>query len=203
MTKLDQLLARITPERMLDPQLAKLDAAINAVTFTADDIQDHKTLYQYLGHFIWTVILGPAHPAIRSPREDGLDMAGQANTVESLYGRGWESLLLEIIQTGIEGGLHRVLRRIGTAVADQFADNAAAREVQRFWASLSTAEQVEIPTEYFRKFRHLLTSVISSPNDRRMVGGITTILSQHPRNLRALGRLDGNAPDRQRSAPSF
>ena len=193
-THLEQLLDRIHPARTIDPFEANLAWAIAHPGFSRREIRDRHSLGTCLAKFVVGVQWGdrPATHRMRGESTGMLDLAiYEDRTLQILrrqFGEHWEQVVMENVHHHLEGGLRHVLQTLGTGVVDQLARQVIQEQVSRYLDSISTAERIEAPQEYYARYHHLLPSIISG-RDRRLQVAFYKVLIEHPFMLRGLGRV--------------
>ena len=192
---LEQLLLRIHPARTIEPFEANLAWAITHPGFALREIRDRHSLGTCLAKFVVGVQWGDrsATHRMRGESTGMLELAiYEDRTLQVLrrqFGEHWEKVVMENVHHHLEGGLRHVLQTLGAGVVDQLARQVIQEQVSRYLDSISTAERIEAPQEYYARYHHLLPSIITSGQDRRLQVTFHKVLIEHPFMLRGLGRV--------------
>jgi len=182
-TKLDQLLASISPEQTIVETYNRANEAIN--TFSARSARIEKwdefrhCMAEFLRHLdFWTLCL-------RRPVGVSSDVYWEhcINILLGTYGTNGEKAAFEMARTGNEGGLYSVLKAAAMHVADKYSQNEISAKVGVYLENLSVDEQLEACSEYISKYGYLLPSEITEANAIRIRANFRKVLEKHPRLL--------------------
>ena len=183
-TGLDILIKKIDPSRTIDVDERRINEAIACFDWnkaTVNSFDEHKKcladfmreLYSHeflTGNVDFDTDFGYGLALQRLEREY------TGNTLQTVY---------EIMSTGSEGGVYKILRSLGRLVAEEFSRNAIGAHVSEFWSNLSTDEKLAVSDEYIDKFSDILPSRII--NDRvRVKANFPKVLENHPWMLKRI-----------------
>lgn len=190
MTKLDQLLSSIVPERTFEQVAGRVDEAINSFLPGSKQIDRYD---EFVTHAICFCRLVEAtvlrlRDGAPSASPD-LDRGRFMHVFSRAYGAQGLKTAFEIVRTGNEGGLYAVLRKLGEVLAGQYAENEIAARIWSYWNGLSMAEKLAAPDEYLSKYGHLLPSEITEGCAGRVRANLPKVLQEHPRLMRRLRRV--------------
>ena len=191
MTKLDELLSQIAPERTLDETARRATEALNSFSANSAVVDDWNEFTGLMGelfcHIENAVLrLSPA----RSVNKE-IDWGRCAKALTKRYGSQGEKAAFEIARTGNEGGLYSVLKAVAGQVAEDYAGNEISARVGRFWHDAPVEEKLAAADEYIEKFGHLLPSELTENGGARIKMNLAKVLEQHTRlirNLHGIGR---------------
>ena len=187
---LDELLAAISPERTLDHVSAGVDEAVNSFERRAVGTErwDWEDFEEYMGRFFQHVY----HVAcrLRAPMDDphGFFYAN-AHVLEQEYGPQWRRLVLQLVRTGAEGGLHRMLRASAERLAEHWTRNRIGSLVSEYWTSLSDREREQVPGEYLSKCGALLPPEVRRRLSYEPWFNFCKVLERHPHLVDRVRRL--------------
>lgn len=189
-SNLDELLAAIAPERTLDDVGAGVDEAVNSFERRAVGTErwDWEDFENYMGQFFQHVY----HVAcrLRAPMDDPHGFfCANAHVLEQEYGPKWRRLVLQLVRTGAEGGLHHMLRASAERLAEHWTGNRIRSLVAAYWESLSNREKERIPGEYLRKCGALLPAEVQRRLSREPWFNFCEVLKQHPYLVDRVRRL--------------
>jgi len=113
-----------------------------------------------------------------------------SNILNKIYGNNGEQVAYEMSNTGIEGGLYRVLKDITSQRIQYYNSNAVSARVTAFLNTLSTDERFEITNEYISRYGSLLPSEFTEGTGLTIgASKLHQILSQHPDLIRRMGQI--------------
>lgn len=197
-TKLDRLLESIDPERTLEENDRRVDEALNgfqspaAVITNWDRFRD--CLIRFLCHVESTVLKIPP------PKQVDIDFEwGRCfRILQKDYGPNGEKAAFETARTGNEGGLYRVLKTFARRMAYEYSENEINAKVLFYWKTLSVEEQLEAPSEYLRKYGHLLPPELTEGSAARVKVEFPEVLKKHPQLVRRLRKVGRNGESHHR-----
>ena len=189
-SKLDRLLGAIAPERTLDDVSAGVDAAVNrferrAVGTARWDWEDFE---DYMGRFFQHV--SQVACRLRTPMDDPHGFfCTNAHVLEKEYGPKWNRIVLQLVRTGAEGGLHRMLRASAQRLAEHWTRNRVRSLVSEYWESLSDRERQAVPEEYLEKCGAMLPVEARKRLSYEPWFNFFKVLEQHPYLVDRVRRL--------------
>jgi len=182
-TKLDKLLALISPEKTIVETYNRANEAINTFGVDAAQIQDWDRFRYCMAEFLRNLdcrILRLCEPVEASP---DYYWRRCAQVLLRVYGQSGEKAAFEVARTGNEGGLYGVLKAVAMRVADEYSENEISAKVSAYMDSLTVDEQFDACSEYVIKYGHLLPSEITEANAIRIRANFRKVLKEHPRLL--------------------
>jgi hypothetical protein len=197
---LNDLLTRIDPQRSIDRLEQRVHRALATFQVPFKRIRSYQQLRLLLAYFEFRL----AHwPNARSEQFPMQQAKGWYDTVykrmRARFGEMPERTIMYIAQTGVDGGLYGVLRRLADHYVFEQSRQYIHKEVDDFWQRLSGPDQREAINQYWRRYqRFLLPNDLASPRDWRLSGNFPSVLRKHPqlvRNRRRIGKaFHGAAP---------
>jgi len=190
-SKLEQLLDSLDPDRTLDEVARRADKAMNTFPLPSSQIADWEAFRRCLICFhqhVETTIL-----RLRGDVSGGADFdwGRCCQVLTRAFGVNGEKTAFEMARTGVEGGLYAVLKKTAQTVADSYADNEPSARIAAYWNQLSTDEKLAAPDEYLRRYGHLLPSELTEDGAGRVRADFSRVLREHLRmveRLRQIGR---------------
>lgn len=182
-TKLDRLLAFISPERTIIETYNRANGAINTFQTGAAQITNWNQFRYCMGKFLRHVDFCTLR--LRKP----VDVSSEyywghcISVLHGIYGPSGEKTAFEMARTGNEGGLYSVLKAVGMHRAEEYIQNEISAKVIAYMDSLSVDEQLDACSEYISKYGHLLPSEITESNAVRIRANFRKVLEKHPRLL--------------------
>ena len=190
-TNLDKLLESIDPAQTLDQVSARIDDALNSFLTESGIIKDWDefrklvtTFFRHIENYVLRI------HTFRSPDPD-IDWGRCCRLLIKKYGINGEKAAFEMVRTGTQGGLYKVLKEIAEQMTEEYAGNEISARISHFWNALSTDEQIEIIEEYIDKYGHLLPSELTERSAARIKVNFPKVLNEHPRlvkRMRNVGR---------------
>jgi len=188
-TKLDKLLERIDPSRTIDNVSADVDQAINNFSKPRSTIGDLDEYRQFLADFCRHVETTVLKMSGSFPKYSDFYWARCSNMLDDEFGHnGWKTAF-EMVRTGKEGGLYRVLKAIADRMAENYAQNAISARIGDFLNNLTNDEQLAAADEYIEKHGHLIPSEFTSGNGARLKANFAKVLNEHPKIIQRIGRV--------------
>ncbi len=181
---LDRLISKIDPSKTIDLDERRANEAIAGFNWnkvTVDSFDEHKKcladfmreLYSHeflTGNIDFDTDFGYGLALQRLEREF------TGNTLQTVY---------EIMSTGSEGGVYKILKSLGRLVAEEFSRNVIGAHVSEFWSGLSTNEKIAVSDEYVEKFIDILPQSVIT--DRiRLKANFPKVLENHPWMIKRL-----------------
>lgn len=190
-TRLDKLLESIDPAKTLDQVSTRVDNALNSFRINIGIIKNWDTfktvLTKFFRHTENTVL---KIKFFRSPDFD-IDWGRCVRLLLKEYGSNGEKAAFEMVRTGAQGGLYKVLKAVARQMIDEYSENEIRAKISRFWHRLSVNEQLATADEYLAKYGHLLPFELTEGNATRIKADFPKVLEEHPRlikRLRYIGR---------------
>lgn len=190
-TKLDNLLESIDPARTLDEVSARVDDALNTFSTKSGIIKDwdefrklFSAFFRHIENYILRIY------RFRSPDPD-IDSGRCCRLLKKEYGINGEKAAFEMVRTGTQGGLYKVLKAVARQMTEEYAGNEISARISHFWNALSTVEKIEVMEEYIDKYGHLLPSELTEGSAARIKINFPKVLKEHPRlikRMRNIGR---------------
>ena len=188
-TNLDMLLESIDHSRTYNQVLARVDEAVNNFAMHHAIIEDWDEYENFLTDFyrhIETVVL-----RMGSGVPDNREFYwGQcANLLNKAFGPSGFKAAFEMVRTGKEGGLYRVLKTVADLIAEKYAQNEIFARISLYWESLTLDEKLAAPDEYLSKYGHLLPAELTEGSAARLRANFPKVLEEHPKIIRQLRRI--------------
>ena len=181
-TRLDKLLATISPNRTITETYNRANEAINTFHTIAriDKWDEFGYCMARLLQRLDVCILRLSRPV-----DSSLDyyLSLFPNVLIRVYGPNGEKAAFEMARTGNEGGLYSVIKAVAMRRADEYSQNEIAGRVGDYLANLSVNEQFDACSEYISKYGYLLPSEITEGNAIRIRANFSKVLEKHPRFL--------------------
>jgi len=188
-TKLDRLLESIDPSRTLDPVAADVDRAVNSFSVsqgTIDDWDEYENLItDFFGHVQKTVLrLGSG-----APYDKDIYWTQCMHMLNQEFGPSGSKVAFEMVRTGKDGGLYRILKTIANKMAETYAEHGISARVNDYWNSLTNDEKLAAADEYLGKYGHLLPAEFTEANAARLKVHFREALKEHPKMIRRMRRI--------------
>jgi hypothetical protein len=190
-TKLDMLLESIDPAHTLDKVAGDVDRAVNSFSRRKAFITNWDEYVSFFGEFcrhIETVVL---RMSPGSPNDKEFSWGQCARLIDKAFGPSGYKAAFEIVRTGKEGGLYRVLKTVADLMAEKYAQNEISARISRYWDSLTLDEKLAASDEYLRKYGHLLPGELIEASAARVRAHFLKVLEEHPKmiqRMRQIGR---------------
>ena len=190
-TKLDHFLETIDPSRNLVQVLSRADAGFNSFSLESGTETDYESFGRLLARFFCHMenVMLRLKPQ-RSPNYE-FDYSRCLNLLRKEYGDQADKVAFEFARTGVEGGLYGVFKTITNLMVEDYAGNEIRAKVNHFWGNLTLDEKFEVPSEYIKKYGHLLPSEMTEGFPGRVIANFIKVLEEHPRlvlKMRQVGR---------------
>jgi len=188
-TKLDQMEKSIDPKKTIEPIAERVFHALN--TFDLDSAVVHQwdeflSILARCYRHVENVVLRVNPPL---PSNFELDWGRCNPLLDKLYWPGGIKAAMEIAQSGVEGGLRRVLNDLAMQMASQYAENEISARVNLYLEGLSTNEKFAAMDEYLKKFGHLLSAEFTEGSAVKIKANFRKVLEEHPHMLRRLRNI--------------
>jgi len=188
-TRLDRLLESIDPSRTLDKVSTDVDRAINTFTMGRATIEKWDEYEKFLADFsqhIERAVLKMGHGA---PNYHDLYWSRCSDILNKEFGPSGFKVAFEMVRTGKDGGLYRILKTIADQMAMDYAQNEISARVDDYWSQLSIDEQLAATDEYLKKYEHLLPSEFKGENAPLLKMHFPEVLKGHPKVIRSTRRI--------------
>jgi hypothetical protein len=123
--------------------------------------------------------------------DKGISWAQCANILNGQFGPSGTKNAFEMVRTGKDGGLYRVLKLIAEEMAATYAQNEISARVRDYWNELTDDEKLAAADEYLSKYGRLLPAEFTGGSAARLKVHLPRILEEHPkmvRRTRQIGR---------------
>ena len=188
-TKLEKLLEKIDPAKIIDPVENRIFKSIPKIYRDKNTVENFEEFKECLAEAAKVA----RNAAINVPLNagDNIDINfGQAlHYLKEEYPRDTVQTVFEIMQTGAEGGVFQILKIIARTMAEEITQNQIKAIVVEFWNSLSMEEKLSVPYEYIEKYKNILPKRIVEGDNVRMRGLFWETLAQHPKMLKRIRDL--------------
>ena len=188
-TKLDRLLESIDPSRNLDKVSANVDQAINSFTMSRTTITDWDEYRYYLADFFRHVESVVLKLGAGAPVDREFYWGRCANILDKEFGSSGFKTAFEMIRTGKDGGLYRILKTIADKMAENYSQNEISARISKYWESLTLDEQLAAPDEYLGKYGHMLPTEFTEGSAARLRLNFVKALEEYPHIIRRLRQL--------------
>ena len=188
-TRLDKLLERIDPLKTLDKVSADVDQAVNSFSMgraTIDDWNEYESLLSGFCRHVEKTVLRLRRDVPDYPE---FYWARCLNILNDEFGPSGSKTGFEMVRTGKNGGLYRILKIIAEHMAETYAQNEISARVNDYLNHLTSQEQLDAADEYVGKFGHLLPSEFKDGNAARLKVHFSGILKEHPKIIRRMRRI--------------
>jgi len=198
---LHQLLNRIDPERSINYIERRVHRALASFHVPFHRIRSHRQLRLLLAYFEYRLTHWPDADPKQFPMEEASKWyATVYQRMRARYGEMPETTVMHIAQTGVEGGIYGVLKKIADHYIYEQSRKDVKEAVDEFWRAQSLGQKRDAISQYWRRYRRtLLPGDIRSPDDWRLKGNFPSVLRKHPNLVRNRRRI-ADAFDRGRSA---
>jgi hypothetical protein len=189
-TKLDRLLASISPEKTTVETYNRANEAINTFDAASAQITDwdqfRYCMAEFLRHVDFCVL------RLRRPVDASWECYWEhcLPILLGAYGHSGEKTAFERSRTGVEGGFYGVLKAVAIRRAEDYTQNEISAKIVVYLDSLSVDEQLDACSEYISKYGHLLPSEITEGYAIRIRANFRKVLEEHPRLLLRLRGVD-------------
>ena len=190
-TKLELLLESIDPSRTLDKVAGDVDRAVNSFSRRKTVIGKWDEYVSFFAEFyshIETVVL---RLSAGGPNDREFSWGQCARLMDKAFGPSGYKASFELVRTGKEGGLYRVLKTVADLMTEKYAQNEISARISRYWDSLTLDEKLAVPDEYLRKYGYLLPAELIEGNAARIRAHFLKVLEEHPKmiqRMRQIGR---------------
>jgi len=190
MTRLDSLLNSIDPDKTINQVSVRVDDAVNSFKIKSGIVKDWDTFKTLLINFFRhteNVVLRLKN--FCSPDPD-IDWGRCVRFLLKEYGLSGDKAAFEMVRTGTQGGLYKVLKSIAWQMVKDYSGNEIKARISHFWDSLTLDEKLAAVDEYISKYGHLLPSEITEGSAARIKGNFVKVLEEHPRLIHRFRSID-------------
>lgn len=107
------------------------------------------------------------------------------------YGNNPRHAVFDIVRSGTQGGLRRVLNDLTSAYCHNYAMNLIRMTVQAYWGQREPDQLVADIQEYVLEWRHIIPSEIAEASAGRIVAHFEEVLVYHPFVVRHIRESTG------------
>ena len=190
-TRLDKMLESIDPAETQEQVSARIDDAINSFQIEIGMIKNWNTFKTVLTKFFRHTENKVLNlKSFQSPQPD-TEWGRCIKFLIQEYGSNGEKAAFEMVRTGTQGGLYRVLKSVARQMIDEYSENEIRARISYFWYPLSADEKLSAIDEYLLKYGHFLPPELTEGNAARIKASFQKVLEEHPRlikRLRYIGR---------------
>ena len=190
-TKLDRLLESIDPSRTIDQVSADVDLAVNSYTISRTNIRDWDEYEKCIADFCQYIETSVLKIGASVTKYREFYWSRCVNIINNEFGPSGIKTAFEMVKTGKEGGLYRILKIIADHMAQTYAQNEISARISDYWNHMMVNEQLAATDEYLSKFGHLLPTEFTDGSAVRLKVHFTEVLNHHPnmiRRMRQIGR---------------
>ena len=188
-TKLDKLLQSIDPSRVLDKVSADVDRAVNSFSMRRAKIEDWEEYEEFLAGFLRHIESVVLRLGSKAPHAKDIYWARCSNILEKKYGQNGFKTAFEMVRTGKNGGLYRILKIIADQMTENYAQNEISGRITYYLEELTIDEKLAAADEYHNKFGHLLPSDFTDANAARLKIHFEKALNEHPKIIQRMRRI--------------
>lgn len=188
-TKLDKLLESIDPSRTVDKVSADVDRAVNSFTTSRTIIKDWNEYEKFLADFCQYVETTMFKLGASVPEYREFYWSRCVNIINNEFGPSGTKTAFEMVRTGKEGGLYRILKIITDKMAEKYAQNEISARISAYWNRLTVDEKLAAVDEYLSKFGHLLPTEFTDGSAVRLKVHFTKVLNEHPKMIRRMRQI--------------
>ena len=170
--KLENFLETIDPSVTIDPIERKYNESLNNFRTQNNTVNSVDECIDLLNRFVQDIMNAPS----------SMGMIGYSQAIHHLqkeFPSQTEITIRDIMMSGAEGGVYRILKSIIISMAEEHAHNAISSRVTNFWNSLTTEEQVAMPAAYIDLCGHLLPSDVKGRGSYHLAA-FWNVLIEHP-----------------------
>jgi hypothetical protein len=188
-TKLDRLLESIDPSCTLDRVSADVDRAVNSFIIGRTTIEDWNEYEKFLADFCQYVETTVFKIGASVPEYREFYWSRCVNIINNEFGPSGPKTAFEMVRTGKEGGLYKILKIIANQMTEKYAQNEISARISNYWNHLTIDEQMAATDEYLSKFGHLLPTEFTDGSAVRLKVHFTKVLNEHPKMIRRMRQI--------------
>jgi hypothetical protein len=192
MIDLDTFLQMIDPSVVIDPVQRRADEAFNSYWFASISFSDRAGFECIISDFFWH--LERAIMEIDNSTFYSLELwalpTESLQVLQELYGFRGPEIAFERANSGVDGGLYRVLRDMTDHQVKRHVDKQIRYLVQVHRWSFSDG-LIPAASEYQRRFQHLMPE-LKTHRPMELATRLEELLINHPwmiKRMRSLGRV--------------
>jgi len=186
-TKLDVLLQKIDPDGLdMHKMASRVDRALDGFHVKWAQVQNRDDFRECIAAFVFRVKVSPvaslwlAGTAQIHWWESGSGLLAEA------YGPNGADRAYYLAAGGDNGGIHGVLRKLGTAILRHDTEAHVGRCIRDYWEQLSVVERLNAPEEYLAKWGGILPLSLRGRHGPPIGARFPEILTKHPDWLRSM-----------------
>lgn len=189
MTRLEQLLESIHPERTSEAIQQRADEALVEARIRANIVDDAIYYRDLVCDFVHLMDhhLQLVPRQVERPR--GVLWQRAVDLLRKTLGPHGEAVAFDMARTGAEGGLYAVLRRLALEAARQQVEKEISQRVHSFCQRLTADEYLATGREYLRKHGHLLPREMTEGFAGRARLNLVGLLERHHRALATMNAV--------------
>jgi len=188
-SKLDRLIESIDSSRNLDEVSARVDEAINSFSVKRAVIEDWDEYVKFFADFYRHVEITVLRLGQGAPDDKMVYFNRCSDLLKKPFGPNGHKAAFEMVRTGKEGGLYRVLKTVADLMAEGYAEREISARIFQYWGSLSDDQKLAAMDEYLAKYGHLLPSELTEGSAARLKFNFPKVLEEHPKMIRRLRRI--------------
>jgi hypothetical protein len=188
-TKLEMLLESIDPSRTLEKTSAAVDRAMNSLSTGKGRIDTWDEYERSIADFFQHVESVVLRIAPGGPDDRTFYSSRCVALLNKAYGASGYKTAFDMVRTGKDGGLYRVLKTVADLMAENYAQNEIYARISNYWEGLSLDEKLAAPDEYLLKYGYLLPEEWTKGSAPRVRAFFVKVLEQHPAMIRRMRRI--------------
>ena len=186
---LDRFLESIDPSRTFDQVSQRADQAVNSFVTEKATIQDWEEFKNFFAEFYRNIEKAVLRLGPGAPDDKEFYWGRCMKLLNEAFGPSGFKAAFEIVRTGKEGGLYRVLKAVSDLLVEQYAQNEISARISHYWNGLTVEEQIAATDEYLREYEHLLPSELTQGSAVRIKANFPKVLKEHPKMIRRMRRI--------------
>ncbi|MFC1607952.1 hypothetical protein ACFL47_08280 [Candidatus Latescibacterota bacterium] len=170
--KLEMFLKTIDPSVTIDPIERRYNEALNRFRTPENTVGSVQECIDLLSEFVRVVMKAPA----------SMGTIGYSQAISHLqkeFPGQTERTVRDIMMSGAEGGVYRILKSIVSAMSEEHAKNKITSLATDFWKSLTVEEQVKMPDTYINLCGHMLPAEVKG-RGKYHLAAFWNVLIEHP-----------------------
>ncbi len=188
-SKLERLLGNIDPSRTLEKVSADVDRAVNSFSgrkAIINNWDEYEAFFAKFYRHVETVVL-----RMRPGGPDDMRFYWErcSTLLSKAFGPNGFRAAFEIVRTGKEGGLYRVIKTVADLMAEEYSQNEISARIFHYWESLTLDEKLAAPDEYLQNYGHLLPWELTEGSAARIRVNFLKVLEEHPKMIRKMRRI--------------
>ena len=171
-SKLERFLKNIDPSVTIDPIERSYNEALNRFRTPSNTVDSVQECIDLLSEFVREIMNAPA----------SMGTIGYSQAIHHLqkeFPGQTEYTVRDIMMTGAEGGVYRILKSIVISMSEEHARNKITSRVTDFWNSLTVEEQVKMPDTYIDLCGNMLPENVKGPGKYHLAA-FWNVLIEHP-----------------------